>query len=105
MSTRPTSYQLRKWSILVRWRDRKCMICGSREKLEAHHLADKTYHPELVLDLNNGIALCNGNKKGGSACHMLFHTKFRGSYRMKCTKEQFEKFAIIARQYLNVPPK
>jgi len=94
------AYKLRKWSVLVRWRDRKCVICGSRESLQAHHINDKSYHPALAYDLDNGAALCNGDKKDGYACHRLFHIGFKGSYRKKCTREDFEQFVRIAKTYL-----
>jgi len=96
-----SKYKLRVWSIRIRWRDRKCVICGSREKLQAHHLADKSYHPELAYDLDNGVTLCNSNKKDGHSCHKAFHIYFKGSYRKKCSIEDFCQFAKIAGNYFN----
>ena len=86
------SYKLRKWSILVRWRDRKCQICGSRERLQAHHINDKSYHPNEAYNIENGVALCAGDKKDGNKCHIRFHVMFMGSFRKKCTRKDFEKF-------------
>lgn len=93
-------YRLRCWSLAVRWSQKQCQICGSKEKLQAHHMNDKSYHPEERFELDNGVTLCGSNKVDGHACHKTFHINFRGTYRMKCTKEEFEKFCKIALIYL-----
>lgn len=49
----------KEWSISVQERDGyKCVECGSRFKLQAHHIQPKSKYPELRHDLNNGITLC-----------------------------------------------
>lgn len=40
----------------------RCIVCGSQERVEAHHVAPRSAHPELQFDLHNGLALC-------SRCH------------------------------------
>jgi hypothetical protein len=35
-----------------------CNHCGEKPRLHAHHLKDWATHPELRLDINNGITLC-----------------------------------------------
>lgn len=90
-----SKYLLRKWSVSVRWRDRRCRICGSREKLEAHHLFSKSYHPELAYDIANGVALCGDNKKDGNRCHIAFHTKFKRSSRQDCSPAEFDRFVRL----------
>lgn len=92
-----TNNDIRKWSIAVRWRDRKCRICGSRENLEAHHLYDKSHFPEFALDMDNGVTLCGSSKRTGNACHMAFHTKFMGDYRRSCTRVDFKRFERIVK--------
>lgn len=67
-------------------------MCGSRERLEAHHIFDKSYHPELAYDISNGITLCGASKKTGSACHRAFHITFKGGYRRKCTQMDWDHF-------------
>lgn len=91
------SYKIRRWSVSVRWRDRRCKICGSKEKLEAHHIRDKSNHPGEAYDLDNGITLCGDNKKSGNACHRTFHVVFKGGYRRKCDEKDFERFRQMIR--------
>ena len=52
------------WSICVRFRDKKCMMCGTTENLHAHHcLVPKSKSTGTRFMLENGIALCY-------RCHM-----------------------------------
>ena len=52
------------WSICVRFRDKKCAMCGSTENLHAHHcLVPKSKSTGVRFLLENGIALCY-------RCHM-----------------------------------
>ena len=46
------------WSKVIKKRDKSCVICGSTDRLNAHHLIHKKYLPELSLNVNNGILLC-----------------------------------------------
>lgn len=87
-----TDYQIRKWSVQVRYRDRVCQICGSKERLEAHHIRDKSTYPEDAIDLDNGVALCGGDTKTGHHCHKTFHILFKGSYGQSCTRLDFMRF-------------
>jgi 5-methylcytosine-specific restriction endonuclease McrA len=59
-------HSLDAWSFVVKNRDKKCLVCGTRNKLHAHHLLSKFNFPEHVFDLNNGVTLC-------STCHMQVH--------------------------------
>jgi len=77
-------YKLRKWSKAIIKRDKKCVVCGSRKRLEAHHLFDKNTYPHKALDINNGVTLC---KK----CHTEFH-RFNGGFRKSCTYADFRRF-------------
>lgn len=56
-----------RWRRLVLSRDRfKCVLCGSTENLQAHHI-DRWYDsPTKRLKVNNGATLC-------SACHTKYH--------------------------------
>lgn len=47
-----------KWARSVILRDKECIRCGRRDSLQAHHVKHAEKHPELILDLNNGVALC-----------------------------------------------
>lgn len=78
MSTDP---DLRKWTYHIKQLfDNCCANCGlsklqCRELLgtksfTAHHIAPQVAHPELRLDLNNGVALCR-------VCHAKAHRLLR----------------------------
>lgn len=87
------AYQLRKWSVLVRWRDKTCQLCGARKdaKLQAHHIFSKSYFPELAYDLENGITLCSV----GNACHSRFHNMFMQGTRRKCDRKDWDRFLEV----------
>lgn len=42
-------------------RDGECLACGTREKLEAHHVQPFHLHPELELERSNLVALCRNH--------------------------------------------
>lgn len=44
-----------------------CAACGSKEKLQVHHCMPFHLQPELELDPNNLITLCESS---GSSCHL-----------------------------------
>jgi 5-methylcytosine-specific restriction endonuclease McrA len=53
-----------KWANAIRkLSGNQCLICSNTDNLEAHHVAPQSTHPELILDLRNGVALC-------SRCHV-----------------------------------
>lgn len=68
--------RLKEWSIEVRNRDGKCVICGCRtgdfyfnkkgkklkKVIHAHHLIPKENH-KYRYDIKNGIALCQNHHK------------------------------------------
>lgn len=87
----------------MRWRDRTCAICGSRDKLQAHHINSKSYFPEQALDLDNGITLCSSDKRKGHRCHIAFHTMFKQSFRHKCTRKDWERFVRFVRWAQKIP--
>lgn len=59
----------RAWRKAVIARDKGyCRRCHSTERLEAHHIKRFSTHPELRLDISNGVSLCH-------SCHTLFRNK------------------------------
>lgn len=59
------------WAYKVKKRDGfKCVICGSDEDIQAHHIIPVFFSEEHKYDIGNGVTLC---KK----CHKAVH----GSYR------------------------
>jgi hypothetical protein len=60
MPYRIYKFALQQWSRSVRRRDNNtCWVCGSKENIEANHILPKKDYPELSLDVDNGITLCD----------------------------------------------
>ena len=58
------------WVKAVHERDNyKCVICGSTEKLNAHHIKSWKEYPELRYNIDNGITYCQ-------ACHIKWHQEY-----------------------------
>ena len=55
-----------------------CALCGSSDNLEVHHVKPFHLNPDLELDPNNLITLCESSK-GGVNCHLFFG--HLGNYR------------------------
>lgn len=51
------------------WAHGACAACGSRRRLEVHHIRPFHLYPELELDVENFITLCEGD---GCNCHITF---------------------------------
>lgn len=49
----------------------KCAVCGGAEKLQVHHIHPFHLHPELELDPDNLITLCESGP-GKLNCHIIF---------------------------------
>ena len=49
-----------------------CAVCGGDKVLEVHHLISFAQNPELELDPDNLITLCESKSKGGLNCHLVF---------------------------------
>ena len=47
-----------------------CAVCGGTKKCEVHHKVPFHQNPELELDKNNLITLCE-SKKNGVTCHLF----------------------------------
>ncbi len=60
-----SAYNLWRKSVLQR-DGNKCVICKSTFPLIVHHVKHFSTHPELRLDVSNGVTLCN-------KCHKKVH--------------------------------
>jgi len=58
------SYQIWKSSILE---NAECILCGSIKKLELHHVLPRRDYPELVVEKENVVPMCE-------KCHDIFHS-------------------------------
>lgn len=54
----------------------KCAICGSTENCQTHHIVPMAVVPELKLDNDNLILLCN-------KCHELAHNAILSQTKLK----------------------
>lgn len=75
--------KLRQNSALANWRAQvvkrdggRCRLCGSREKLEVHHIIAVSCDPErkFMYNVDNGITLCH-------ACHVQAHKNPRSRFK------------------------
>ena len=71
------NYSYRKWRESILARDNyKCTKCGSKTKLHVHHINKFADYPELRLDDDNAITLCE-------TCHFKIHGLTKGTKRGK----------------------
>jgi 5-methylcytosine-specific restriction protein A len=75
-----------------------CAVCGSTKKVEVHHKKPFHLHPELELDPDNLVSLCEGKEFSSIICHLTFG--HLGNYKdenesvdetVKAMKEIFDK--------------
>jgi hypothetical protein len=81
--------KLRKWSLLIRGRDKfECYVCSNKFSLsetEAHHVYPKHLYPRKAYSLSNGVCVCK-------SCHQpLIHS----------TKKSWRKFTCFFKRHLN----
>ena len=70
INDRHDSVKYKEWRQKVYERDGyKCIKCGSKEKINAHHIYSYKYYPEKRYDLENGITLCE-------KCHTKLHQQY-----------------------------
>jgi len=74
-----------KWKKKVLKRDKCCVICKTKDNLEAHHLYSYRHYPDKRYSVRNGVTLCSFH-------HELFHTSYMSSYREKTTRKKFKNF-------------
>jgi len=69
-----------EWRAKIIRRDKKCLSCGSTNRLHAHHLDSWSKHPERRFAVDNGATLCHD-------CHWAFH---RQTSHKDATKAMFD---------------
>ena len=57
------------WANEIINRDGRCVICGQRQGLEAHHVFHVHPQDKIYYDTNNGVTLCKG-------CHDKYHEQY-----------------------------
>jgi 5-methylcytosine-specific restriction endonuclease McrA len=78
-----------EWTKKVKERDGKCLACGRKEKLHAHHILNFKDFPEKRFDLDNGMTLC-------VTCHNKLEKMGKPGHRkgIKHTKESKERMRL-----------
>ena len=78
--------KLNRWSDEVIKRDKKCLKCGSKKHLEAHHIKPKHKYPKLAYNVSNGATLCRDcHRLGKGAYHKIYGYK-------RANKRNFDKW-------------
>ena len=61
------SSEYKQWRNAIVERDKKCVTCGSADRLEAHHIYGMSEYKDIAFELWNGITLCRRcHQKTGS---------------------------------------
>ena len=87
--------EYRVWRALVIRRDKRCVVCNSIERRHAHHINMGAYFPEERFNVDNGVCLC-------AKCHIMYHTDFNRSYKVKTTKYNFDNFMEVVEYLKNI---
>ena len=86
------SKEYRHWVDDVIERDGCCVICNTKENLQAHHVKNGQHHPESRYDIDNGVTLCGGSME---SCHTQFHCNYKKGFRHKATKDDWDNFLYL----------
>lgn len=62
-------WKLQKWANNLLINNPECIVCGSKEKLEAHHITRVKPYDERYIDEENGVVLCR-------KCHNKYHEEY-----------------------------
>ena len=87
--------EYRTWRARVIRRDKRCVVCGSIKRRNAHHMNHASFFPEQRFDEKNGVTLCG-------SCHVKFHNDYKRSTRVKCTKYDFRNFLSLAKYFMKL---
>lgn len=87
-----TSKAYRQWRADVHKKHgHKCYLCRSKQRIEAHHIKPFESHPDLRLDIENGMTLC-------FRCHIeIVHKGNRSNYPMNIEEIEHAKAAGVRR--------
>jgi hypothetical protein len=75
---------LSEWSKQVRERDGECIVCKSKNHLNAHHILAKETYEEFMFENQNGVSLCPIHHKFGKySAHKnpIWFVKFLQDFR------------------------
>ncbi len=81
MKIKLTKYD-KQWSLIIRERDQKCLVCGRTGSLNAHHVIGRA-NKAVRFCLENGVSLC-------AYCH-VFNSEFSAHKTPEAFKRWFQK--------------
>lgn len=90
--------QLKEWSRQVRDRDgNACVVCGSKNYIQGHHILAKATWTEVALEPMNGISLCARHHHFGrlNADNALWFSEWLRTNRPKQWLWVWEKIAAF----------
>jgi hypothetical protein len=70
----------------------RCIVCGTIKGRVVHHKDSMSYFPEKAIEEDNLVTLCDYRANN---CHGSIHIDYKGGYRKKTTKKDFEKWLKI----------
>ena len=83
------------WSQCVRSRDGQCVLCGSKNALQAHHwIVTRNQSNKYKYDLRNGVTLCYG-------CHIHGVHKNPSVYLLDRLKTLCIAYGIASQEDIN----
>lgn len=92
---RRTGLYIKFRNMVIKKDSGKCLICGSDQNIEVHHIYPCASYPELMFDVSNGMCLCkehhSANIVGG------FHNIYG---KLDTTPEQLEDYINLKRKEL-----
>lgn len=72
--------EYREWRSKVYMRDFwRCQVCGSKLKINSHHIFESIKYPDIRYEVSNGIVLCEKH-------HIQLH-KYPSSFIQECIKQ------------------
>lgn len=88
-------WKLKSWARELLWQHEECVICGSRENLEPHHIIKCDSKNPMFFSHDNGVVLCH-------RCHNMYHrtynevnphtfVKFSQEYSLKLRNKKHKK--------------
>jgi hypothetical protein len=82
------------WSEYVRKRDGKCIICGSTNHIQAHHIFSRRYM-SLRYNVDNGVTLCFAHHH--HLAHSLYE-EFRDKIISILGQETYDRLKKLSQQ-------
>ena len=93
--------KLQTWARKVKRKDKhRCTICGSKKKLQAHHINSKAYFWWKKYDVSNGTTLCERHHTKNAKLYPSIHIWCGGTKVTTTARDlQLYKEMIFSKKY------